>query len=234
VRDDETNAAIRRYQIRFGLKVNGEMDQETLDSIGVNGHAPSAPSSEPPTALPSVPAPTPVPTPPPAVHHPKTDRQIVQEPTPVPRARSRSTSVPKPRPTPYVPHLSRASSESTGVSTSGWLSRTYFADAPRHVKHQVVAQVQSQLGDLGFYSGPVSGYLNPATVAAVNRYQRSHGSSVSDRVTNSTLERLGILERRVVVRRYYPPPYYPARYYYGPYYPPPFYPGPGPFYPPGW
>ncbi|MBV8968976.1 MAG: peptidoglycan-binding protein [Verrucomicrobia bacterium] len=90
------------------------------------------------------------------------------------------------------------------------------------------------MGDLGFYSGPVNGYLNPATVEAVNHYQHSHGSSVSDRVTNSTLERLGILERRVVVRRYYPPPYYPARYYYGPYYPPPFYPGPGPFYPPGW
>src|SRR5690242_1843448 len=51
---EETSAAIRRYQIRFGLKVNGEMDQETLDSIGVTGHTPSTPSSEPPTALPSV------------------------------------------------------------------------------------------------------------------------------------------------------------------------------------
>jgi peptidoglycan hydrolase-like protein with peptidoglycan-binding domain len=101
-----------------------------------------------------------------------------------------------------------------------------------------VAQVQSELGDIGLYSGPVNGYLNPATVAAVNRYQRSHGSSASGRVTNTTLERLGILHRRVVVRRYYPPPYYPARYDYGPYYPAPypapFYPGPGPFYPPGW
>jgi peptidoglycan hydrolase-like protein with peptidoglycan-binding domain len=230
VRDDETSAAIRRYQIRFGLKVNGEMDQETLDSIGVSGHAPSTSSPEAPTALPSVPAPTP----PPAVHHPKTDRQVVQEPTPVPRGRLKSTSVQKSKPTPYVAHVSRASSGSTGVSTSGWLSRTYYADAPHYVQREVVAQVQSELGDLGFYSGPVNGYLNPATVAAVNRYQRSHGSSASGRVTNSTLERLGILQRRVVVRRYNPPPYYPARYYYGPYYPGPFYPGPGPFYPPGW
>ena len=206
------------------------MDQETLDSIGVTGHGPSVPSPEAPTALPNVPAPTP----PPAVHRTKTGRQIVKESTPVPRARLKSTSVPKAKPAPHVAHVSRNPSGSTGVSTSGWLSRTYYADAPRHIQHEVVAQVQSELGDLGFYSGPVNGYLNPATVAAVNRYQRLHGSSASDRVTNSTLERLGILERRVVVRRYYPPPYYPARYYYGPYYPGPFYPGPGPFFPPGW
>src|SRR3954471_2500428 len=35
-KDTETTAAIRRYQIRNGLKITGELDAETLHSLGVN------------------------------------------------------------------------------------------------------------------------------------------------------------------------------------------------------
>jgi peptidoglycan hydrolase-like protein with peptidoglycan-binding domain len=43
----ETSAAIRRYQIRSGLKVTGEMDPETLHSLNVNsGSASSQPGSK--------------------------------------------------------------------------------------------------------------------------------------------------------------------------------------------
>src|SRR6516162_1064972 len=34
---DETSAAIRRYQIRHGLRVTGEANDETLRSLGITG-----------------------------------------------------------------------------------------------------------------------------------------------------------------------------------------------------
>ena len=44
----ETSAAIRRYQIRYGLKVNGELNQETLNSLGLSANnLPAAPAATP-------------------------------------------------------------------------------------------------------------------------------------------------------------------------------------------
>src|SRR5258708_36770873 len=44
----ETSAAIRRYQIRYGLKVNGDLNQETLNSLGLSANnLPSAPATTP-------------------------------------------------------------------------------------------------------------------------------------------------------------------------------------------
>ncbi|MDQ3414177.1 MAG: peptidoglycan-binding protein, partial [Verrucomicrobiota bacterium] len=44
----DTTAAIRRYQIRNGLQITGEIDAETLRSLGVGSNGPrSAPQPEP-------------------------------------------------------------------------------------------------------------------------------------------------------------------------------------------
>src|SRR5260221_6531250 len=44
----ETSAAIRRYQIRYRLKVNGELNQETLSSLGLSAsNLPAAPPTAP-------------------------------------------------------------------------------------------------------------------------------------------------------------------------------------------
>src|SRR3954451_17093554 len=55
-KDADTTAAIRRYQIRNGVQINGELNPETLRSLGLA----SKPASTPPTR----PAHTPGPTPP--------------------------------------------------------------------------------------------------------------------------------------------------------------------------
>jgi peptidoglycan hydrolase-like protein with peptidoglycan-binding domain len=44
----ETTAAIRRYQIRNGLQVTGEISPETLNSLNVSGNSNSAALSQPP------------------------------------------------------------------------------------------------------------------------------------------------------------------------------------------
>src|SRR5881392_2271898 len=47
----ETNAnltaAIRRYQIRSGLQVNGQLNSETLQSLGINSSASAQPAAKP-------------------------------------------------------------------------------------------------------------------------------------------------------------------------------------------
>src|SRR6478672_1754467 len=40
-------AAIRRYQIRNGLQVNGELNGETLQSLGINSSASARPATKP-------------------------------------------------------------------------------------------------------------------------------------------------------------------------------------------
>src|SRR2546423_15387347 len=43
-KDADTTAAIRRYQIRNGLQITGDLNDETLKSLGVNSSgAPSGP-----------------------------------------------------------------------------------------------------------------------------------------------------------------------------------------------
>src|SRR6187551_3843209 len=56
-KDTDTTAAVRRYQIRNGLKITGELDAETVKSLGVQGGAP-APATAP-TAAPRPLIPTP-------------------------------------------------------------------------------------------------------------------------------------------------------------------------------
>lgn len=47
-KDADTSAALRRYQIRNGLQITGELDSETQRSLGVTSTAPSVPSVRPP------------------------------------------------------------------------------------------------------------------------------------------------------------------------------------------
>src|SRR5205809_5869585 len=55
----ETTAAIRRYQIRNGLQVTGEINPETLRSLNVNSNqaAPSQPASKPAVTQSNLPRP---------------------------------------------------------------------------------------------------------------------------------------------------------------------------------
>src|SRR5256884_9504672 len=55
-KDADTTAAIRRYQIRNGLQITGELNAETQKSLGVKGTV--SPPHATPTAAPRV-APTP-------------------------------------------------------------------------------------------------------------------------------------------------------------------------------
>src|SRR5712691_8614875 len=75
----ETTAAVRRYQIRSGLKVTGEMDPETLRSLNVNSNsaASSQSTSKPAVAQQNTNTVRPVET-------PRLDQNSVQQPPSAP------------------------------------------------------------------------------------------------------------------------------------------------------
>jgi hypothetical protein len=57
---------------------------------------------------------------------------------------------------------------------------------------QVIARVQTQLQQDGYYFGPVTGSIDPATRAAIGNYQRDHGLVVTATVDEPTVEALGV------------------------------------------
>lgn len=63
-KDADTAAALRRFQIRNGLKINGEITAETLKSLGINAPAPVTAATPAPHVLRLAPPP-PLATPPP-------------------------------------------------------------------------------------------------------------------------------------------------------------------------
>src|SRR5207237_469705 len=53
----DLTAAVRRYQIRSGLQVNGQLNSETLQSLGINSSAAAQPAAKPASPSPVFPKP---------------------------------------------------------------------------------------------------------------------------------------------------------------------------------
>jgi len=56
----------------------------------------------------------------------------------------------------------------------------------------VIANVQAQLQQGGYYLGPITGSIDPSTRAAIANYQRDHGLVVTATVDEPTVESLGL------------------------------------------
>ena len=97
----ETDAAIRRYQIRQGLEVTGKLDARTVSSLGVGGSAQqngNTLQAVPPPADQSAnaqPAPAPEQTPPPDVV--QSDHDILRNTPPAPAPATEEETAPQPR-----------------------------------------------------------------------------------------------------------------------------------------
>jgi hypothetical protein len=58
---------------------------------------------------------------------------------------------------------------------------------------QVIASVQTQLFNEGYYDGPIDGILGPDTRAAIADYQADHGLAVTAAIDEPTVESLGLV-----------------------------------------
>ncbi len=180
-KNEQTVAAIRRYQIRNGLAVTGELDVDTQRALGVTGAPPPRPTATPPpggfrdatTLQPNEPANTPTPAP------------------PVEEASAGISEEPPPPSRPVSPII------------DGIFLGTPYQDAPPSVQQRIIAGAQYQLMRERFYRGGVDGIYGPATASALRNFQSARRLSPTGRFDVRTLQALDLLsgERRVLPRR---------------------------------
>lgn len=171
-KDAETTAAIRRYQIRNGLQITGELNKETQKSLAVRG-GPSAPQATP---RPPVAASTPVPrrsaVPPPDTSDLQDDRPLAEE------DEFRESEM-------FRPSLS--------TTTGSLFSETPYAGAPPQIQQQVIAGAQTVLTRRGYYRSGIDGVFGPGTEFALRAYQARFGIIQTGRLDTETLASMGLL-----------------------------------------
>src|SRR6266480_2291280 len=173
----ETNAnlsaAIRRYQIRNGLEVNGELNSETLRSLRINSSAPGQPTvkvspSPSPGAAPKAEssgetagaATAPVQP----FSNPPQDRQLYPS-------------------NPLVP----------GASPGLLFAGTPYESALPDVQRNLVLSAQIALARRGLYRGEIDGIYGPPMEFSLRAYQARTGLPVSGRLDLETLAALQLL-----------------------------------------
>ena len=171
----DTTAAIRRYQIRNGLQVTGELNEETVHALE------SVSSSSSPAVAKASPSATP------DVSNSRTDssRETVVPSKPVPED---SFNVPPQVRQPVLPN-----SDVVVPGTSGFFAGTPYETAPPAVQRDVVVSAQTVLARRGLYRGEVDGLNSPDLEFSLRAYQSRVGLPVTGRLDLETLAALELL-----------------------------------------
>lgn len=161
---DETTQAVRRYQIRNGLEVTGQLNEETLRSIAKTGAAPdkSAAVANRPSPAPTI-----------------NGEEDDDDP---PVARRPASSRPDLR---VAPGAVRPSS-----SLMDLFAGTPYEFAPPPVQADVLRRAQFRLLRSGFYGGEADGVPGEATASALSEFQSANGMRRTGRLTPETLAAL--------------------------------------------
>lgn len=210
----ETEAALRRYQIRNGLSVTGTMTEETSNALNRPPSA-SAPriggGGEETEAAPQ--------------DFSESDQEFLESNPRPPQPNSDSTPRPAPsyiareqereerysgrldqpsndyyadeddRPGYVAPPVSIPSPYG-GSSYDEILLGTIYEDSSRQVQQGIVREAQYRLARLRYYRGEIDGLPGPETEAALAEFQDDGRRRVTGRLDMATLDDLGLLERR--------------------------------------
>jgi peptidoglycan hydrolase-like protein with peptidoglycan-binding domain len=180
-KDADTTAAIRRYQIRNGLQINGELNAETQKNLGVKGNIAPAPSATPSRAA------TPVPRPPARVAPPDTsdlrDDENDEIPNVAPNGRQRD-----PAASGYAPGPRGLAPDTTGV-----FDGTPYEVAPPDVQRRVLLGAQTLLARRGYYRSIIDGVYGPGMAFALRAFQSRFALEPNGRLDMETLAALGLL-----------------------------------------
>jgi peptidoglycan hydrolase-like protein with peptidoglycan-binding domain len=170
----DTIAAIRRYQIRSGLPITGELNDETLRSLR------SAPSASTEAAAPNTPS-------------PKADKPVIRDEP------SRETAAITPAPVqpsiapPQDRQIYPSNPDALAPSTEGSFAGTPYANASPQVQRDVVVSAQMALLRRGFYRGEIDGVYNSTLEFSLRAYQSRVGLPVTGQLNLETLAALELL-----------------------------------------
>ncbi|HEU5313752.1 MAG TPA: peptidoglycan-binding protein, partial [Candidatus Udaeobacter sp.] len=167
----DLTAAIRRYQIRSGLRVNGQLNSETLQSLGINSSASAQPAAKPASPSSALPKPG--------------DQSPGANMTPAPV-----------QPLPNAPQDQQvypSNPVAPGTPAAGVLARTPFEAAPPEVQRNVIVSAQIALARRGLYQEEVNGIYGPAMELSLRAYQARAKLPVTGRLDLQTLAALRLL-----------------------------------------
>jgi peptidoglycan hydrolase-like protein with peptidoglycan-binding domain len=166
-------AAIRRYQIRNGLQVNGELNSETLQSLGINSSASARPEAKPASPSPAAPKPS--------EQFPSNAAKVPQAPVqPFPNA-------------PQDQQVYPSSPGTPGAPQGGVLAGTPFEAAPFSVQRDVVVSAQIALARRGLYHEEINGVYGPTMELSLRAYQARTRLPLTGRLDLETLAALRLL-----------------------------------------
>lgn len=168
----DTTAAIRRYQIRNGLQITGELNDETLRSLRSN---------------PSTPSPAPAITPAPATADWRDDSAAESAeiaPDPV----QPFTNVP-----PQDRQLYPRNPNVAPAAPGGLFAGTPFENSSPDAQRNLIASAQDELARRGLYRDPIDGLFGPKLEFSLRAYQARVGLAVTGRLDLETLAALELL-----------------------------------------
>jgi peptidoglycan hydrolase-like protein with peptidoglycan-binding domain len=168
-------AAIRRYQIRNGLQVTGDLNEQTLQSLGINSGGSVRQITKPPSPGPAASV---------APGEPSSDETA--NATPAPPLEPFSNAPQDQQVFPSAP---------TGPATSpaGIFAGTPFETAPPALQRNVLLSAQIALARYGLYREQIDGIYGPAMELSLRAYQDRMRLPVTGRLDLETLAALRLL-----------------------------------------
>ena len=180
-KDADTTAAIRRYQIRNGLQITGDLNDETLKALGVNSSGRREVVKASPTAAPNT-----------------SDLRapLKQEPEPEQTQAPTNPMTGQPFPQPPPPGRQSPSQRDDEVVPAGPAENfagTPFETAPPQVQRNIIVSAQNVLAQRGLYRGPIDGSVGPDFEFSLRAYQARVHVPVTGRLDLETLAALELL-----------------------------------------
>jgi peptidoglycan hydrolase-like protein with peptidoglycan-binding domain len=170
--DTDTTAAIRRYQIRNGLKVSGELDAETRKSLGLAAGAAAKPTAQP-TRAPVVPD--------------------SREQAPTAAEADTDRVAPPPPSRPAAPYTYAPEPHALQREAAGIFDGTPYEVAPPELQRRLIIGAQTMLARRGYYRSGIDGSYGPGTELALRAFQSRSGLPPTGRFDMETLAALGLL-----------------------------------------
>jgi peptidoglycan hydrolase-like protein with peptidoglycan-binding domain len=184
-KNTETSDAVRRYQIRNGLSVTGDLDDKTLESIRKTGAADESAAAAPAPSVASDAKPV--------------SPQREDDDNRAPPAEEPQQPVPPASPqTPDGVYEGRPV-----VERNDLFARTPYETAPPAAQRKVIMDAQRTLAERGLFKYPADGIFSQNLEFSLRAYQTRVGLRPSGRLDLETLAALELLpasHRRPVVR----------------------------------
>ena len=180
-KDADTTAAIRRYQIRNGLQITGDLNDETLKSLGVNSSGGRTVVKASPTAAPGA-----------------SDSRALLKQEPEPEQTQGPTNpltgqpFPQPKQGPQSPSAADDDVAPPRAGAGNFVG-TPYETAPPEVQRNVVVSAETFLARRGLYRGPIDGFLGPDLEFSLRAYQARARLPVTGRLDLETLAALQLL-----------------------------------------